>query len=224
MKFGKLLLALLVCVLPSLAHPAEYSVIRQSVYPVIVHASAGPRNATVVSSGSAVMIDRGYALTAAHVVPESSSQSMYIITGKQSVVAVPVKIDRAVDLALLSVNIPCPCAILATHQPARDDDVWAVGYPMFLTYDVQFVTTGTVQGMFQGNIVSTANTAPGGSGGGLFSKEKTGYRLAGISVAIATTPIGPRLFSIEAERNWMMFSVPVSTIRSFLTGTPEADR
>jgi S1-C subfamily serine protease len=223
MKLEKWLLMLLLA-LPSWSTAADYSGIRQTVYPVIVHAPSGVRHDVNVTSGSAVVLDKGYALTAAHVVPTSSRDEMIVITSKGSVKAVPVKIDRERDLALLSVDVSCPCAELAQKPIYVDDQVWDVGYPMYLTYDVQFVTIGTVQGWYRGNIVATSMSAPGGSGGGLFAKEGKKYKLVGISVAIATAPTGSHFFNGEQERNWMMFSVPITTIRSFLVGTPVANR
>lgn len=220
MKLAKLLLTLLIVALPSYAMTAEYTMLRPIVYPVMVHENSGARNTTVVSSGSAVMIDRGYALTAAHVVPPTAQEVMYLVSGRQSYIATPIKIDRDRDIALLAVQLPCPCAVISTHLPPLDDPLVAIGYPMYLNYQLEFVTLGNLQGWYEGNIVSTANTAPGGSGGGLFWKDGKNYRLVGITVAIATSPIGPHMLGIEQERTWIMFSVPSSTIVTFLNGTP----
>ena len=223
MKLSKLLLSLLLAIVPSYIQAADYTPLRSVVYPVMVHEAPGPRTtSTVVSSGSAVMIDKGYALTAAHVVPPTPQQVMYIVNGRQSFIATPVKIDRDRDLALLSVQLNCPCATLAVHPPKLDDPVIAIGYPMYLNYQLEFVTLGNLQGWYEGNLVSTASTAPGGSGGGLFWKDGTVYRLVGVTVAIATAPIGPHMLNIEQERSWIAFSVPSSTIHAFLNGTPVA--
>lgn len=220
MKLGKLLLTLVLTVLSSIGCAADYSSLRNVVYPVIVYTSPDPYHVnTIASSGSAVLIDNGYALTAAHVVPTTGSQSMYVVSNRQSFVATPIKVDREHDLALLAVNIQCPCAVLSAHIPKIDDKVVAIGYPMYLNYQIQFATVGYLQGWYDGHIIATADTAPGGSGGGLFWKDRNTYQLVGLTVAIATVPIGPRIFSIEQERTWMAFSVPSSVIHLFLKGT-----
>lgn len=204
---------------------ADFSNIRKYVYPVVI---GQPTNSVtvqaIISSGSAIIIAPGYAVTAAHVVPPTPREMMSIHHGGQLIRATPVKIDHDKDLALLAVNIDCPCAPVATRALELDDVVYSVGFPMYLMYGVQFVTTGTVQGAFRGNTVTTSLTAPGGSGGGVFAKENRDYKLVGIAVAIAATPVGPRVMNIEMEHNWITFSVTVSTLRQFLKGTSVALR
>lgn len=202
------------------AGAAEFSVIRSYVYPVVIgQSTSAPDIQAVVSSGSAIVIAPGYAITAAHVVPATARELMSIHIKGKLVRATPVKIDRERDLALLSLNIGCPCAPLGEKVPEIDDMVYSVGFPLYLMYGVQFVTSGTVQGVFQGDTVTTSITAPGGSGGGLFAKEGKEYKLVGLSVAIASTPLGPRLIQLEQEHNWISFSVTVNSIRAFLKGT-----
>jgi len=216
------MLTLGVCITAAsiIAAAADYSVIRSYVYPVVIGQSTSTSDVqAVISSGSAIMIVPGYAITAAHVVPTTSRELMSIHVQGKLIRATPVKIDRERDLALLAVNINCPCAPLGGRTPNIDDLVYSVGFPLYLMYGVQFVTLGTVQGAFQGNLVSTSNTAPGGSGGGLFAKEGNKYKLVGLSVAIASTPLGPRLINLEQEHNWISFSVTINSIKTFLNGT-----
>lgn len=190
---------------------------------MLVHSTNDSRPSTVTSSGSAVMIQPGYALTAAHVVPVSSLQSMYLIEDGKSIEATPVKIDRDRDIALLSLKLGCPCIPLATKAPAVDEQVYTIGYPMYLSYGVEFLTTGTVQGTAGGNLISTATTAPGGSGGAMFVRDGTTFKVGGITVAIATTTVGPTLLGYKNEYNWVAFSVPAPVVRAFLAGTPAAN-
>lgn len=200
---------------------APFSVIRQYVHPIVVtNPSAQSGLELVVSSGSGVVIAQGYMLTAAHVVPETSKESMVILINGRQLRAKPIKIDRGRDLALLSLSVNCPCAKIALTSPPQDEQVFSVGFPLYATYKVQLLSQGLVQGVVQDNIVTTTVTAPGGSGGGLFYETSTGYELVGITVAIASTALGPRVMNIEQEYNWLSFSVPVEVIRNFLRNTP----
>lgn len=204
-------------------HAAEYSSIRQYVYPVVVSTtgSTPSKNEIVIGSGSAVVIQAGYMLTAAHVIPATAADRVYIVRGDQYLRAIPIKIDRNADLALLSVAVTCPCASIAGPERIEiDTPIFSVGFPMYMMYGLQLLTQGHLQGGFMNNMVSTTVTAPGGSGGGLFTKLETQYKLIGITVAIASSPIGPRVMNMEQEHNWVSFSVPSATIRTFLRGTP----
>lgn len=215
------LILLLLSLLSLSAHGADYSVTRQYVRPAIIsQVTSQPGYETVTSSGSVVVIAPGYAITAAHVVPETQNNTIFIFDGIRLVKAKPIKIDRVRDLALIAVPIKCPCAPIAYEIPSIDDPVVAVGFPLYTTYRLQLATTGTIQGSHNDNIVTTSTTAPGGSGGGLFAKVGDEYQLIGVAVAIASAPIGPRVMGIQQEYNWLTFSVPVSTIRSFLRNTP----
>lgn len=215
MKF----LVSLVVLFASAASAADYTPTRQYVHPVIITTSYTLPH-RVVGSGSAVMVAPGYALTAAHVVPLTDEYKMVIQTNLRQVAAIPVKIDRTKDLALLAVDLKCPCAPKATKLPSIDEQVVNVGFPLYGIYRIQLATQGTIQGFYSNAVVTTAATAPGGSGGGLFAKEGDAYRLVGITVAIASAPVGPRMMSIEQEYNWLAFGVPIGTIRKFLHNTP----
>lgn len=204
---------------------AEYSSVRKYVYPIIVsQLSAQPGLEVVVSSGSGVSIANGYMVTAAHVVPDTPKESMYVLANGRQLKAKPIKIDRVRDLALLSVPVPCPCAPISIVTPPVDEQVYSVGFPLYSTYRVQLLSSGLIQGIVQDNIVSTTVTAPGGSGGGLFAKIGDEYQLVGVTVAIASASLGPRVMNLEQEYNWLSFSVPVEVIRSFLRNTPVIPR
>ena len=219
MNFKRLLVGLFLS-LPLLGHTADYSIIRQYVYPILVGAleesGAGSEKHSIISSGSAVMIQSGYALTVAHVVPVERRNVMFIIVNNQPLRAVPIKIDRDKDLALLSVSHKCPCATLTTKDVGIDDAVHSVGYPLYTVHGVQIISTGNVQGWSGDKLVTSTITAPGGSGGGVFTKEGDMYKLVGITVAIASSPLGPRILNIEQEQNWLSFSIPTNQIRTFL--------
>jgi S1-C subfamily serine protease len=224
--FGACMVKRLICailaVIPILGVAAEHSIVRQYVHPVIITQPSQSDSSlqTIIGSGSVVTVAPGYVLTAGHVVPGTSRDQMFVVYNRKRVRAIPVKIDRSRDLALLSVDIACPCAPLATTMPEIDDVVVATGFPLYMTYSLQLLSVGNVQGEYLGNIVTTSTTAPGGSGGGVFFKEKSVYELIGVTVAIGSNPLGPRLMQIEQEYNWLTFSVPVSSIKTFLRGTP----
>lgn len=204
----------------TLAASAEFSIIRSYVHPVLIGKDtsvSGVKN--ILSSGSGIAVAPGYVLTAAHVVPQAIGSTLYLKTDTLHTAKV-VKIDRERDLALLSTKVACPCTPIAKKVPSVDDEVYTVGFPLYLLYGTQVVTSGHVQGTYQGDTVSTTHTAPGGSGGGMYVKEDGEYRLAGIAIAIASTPIGPRALHLDQEQNWLMFSVPMPAIRDFLKGTP----
>lgn len=209
--------------MPLLSGAAEYSHLRNFVFPIMISSPSNANaagNELIVGSGSAVLIQAGYMLTAAHVVPASPTNKMFVVRNEKLVQATPVKIDRSVDLALLAVDAICPCATLAGPERIEiDSPVLTIGFPLYMAYGVQLISTGNIQGQFQSNIVSNSVTAPGGSGGGLFSKLDSQYKLIGITVAIASSPIGPRVMNLEQEHNWVSFSVPASAIRTFLKGT-----
>lgn len=216
----KHLVAVVLAIASFAVAPAEFSVIRSYVYPVVVgKETPNPEIKNIVSSGTGVVVAPGYVLTAAHVVPQSGAMT-YVRTPKAMHTAKVVKIDRNRDLALLSAKVDCPCSPIIKKMPVVDDLVYAVGYPLYLLYNTQIVTMGHIQGTFESDTVSTTHTAPGGSGGGLYSKEDGEYRLAGLAIAIASTPIGPRALHLDQEQNWLMFSVPAPTIREFLKDTP----
>lgn len=175
--------------------------------------------------GAGVVIKKGWLITAGHFFPDDDIlKSIDIITSQGIVSGTIIKVDKEVDLALLKANVSCPCAKLATHEPALDTHVFTIGYPYGPEINsIQIVTEGTFQGMHvyrEGRpvrIITTASIAMGSSGGGVFIKEHESYKLIAITVGIFETirPYGyPRL------EPWIALSVPFTTIKTFLKGTP----
>lgn len=157
----------------------DYSQPRATVYR-IYDASMGDK---ANSGGSGVMIAPRLMLTAAHVVEDR------ILTLTAGNLRAPVKVlrvDKDKDLALLLVAIGCPCAAPAIVEPEVDEKLITIGFPLTEGIRVQIATTGAHQGRQLGQFaVSTAQTAPGASGGGVFVWNGAQWRLAGISSAIA---------------------------------------
>ena len=97
----KIFVLVLGVMLSGLCQAADFSVIRQYAYPLIImNSNNSQRIATPVGSGTMIMIGDGYALTAGHVVPTSSNSTMVAIAGDKIVKAIPIKIDRVQDVAL----------------------------------------------------------------------------------------------------------------------------
>jgi len=199
----KRLLAACALLVSTLAFSADYSVIRRYSYPVaITLAPTGSplSDARMVGNGSAITIAPGYMISAAHVFSNKPTGAKFVaLLGPQKMSTVEViKTDPRFDLALLKVpGVDCPCVTLA-QSVEIDEQSWAVGFPRFMTVTTQFVTSGTIQGMWRGSndIVSTSNTGPGGSGGGLFVRRGTEFHLAGITRAIDSNRQGPEQLDI----------------------------
>lgn len=198
------------------SNAAEFSVVRQYVYPIVV--TTNKTNA-VFSTGSGVVIKEGYVVTAAHVSP-ALEQTAYVNQGGLKPARV-VKVDMLNDLALLAVDVKCPCApISVTSQVEIDATSYAVGFPLFLDYRLQILTPGLVQGLNNNNLITTTDTAPGGSGGGVFMKEKNTYKLIGMIKGVALLDIGPPVMKIGQLQTWFVISTRSTTIKTFLVGTP----
>lgn len=173
-------------------------------------------------SGSAVVIAPGYVLTAAHVMSHSGLDMFIRMSDTDVRYAKAIKIDKDVDLALLRASVECPCVSIASAMPSIDEPVVSVGFPYYLLYDTQFATEGRVQGYRGFQVISTATTAPGGSGGGLFVKEDGIWKVTGIVTNIASSPLEGLQGPGRQLHTWMQFSVGPKAIRSFLVGTPAA--
>jgi S1-C subfamily serine protease len=216
----KRLVAVVTMLFCGVASSAEFSVIRQYSKPVVVSKQILGRE-TPVGNGSAIVIAPSYMITAAHTVLKDPAMMLSVgVEGTQLAKLTVVKVDPVVDLALVSApEIKCPCATFASGIE-RDEQAWTVGFPKFGYYHTQFVTTGTMQGMLNGRIVATPNAAPGSSGGGIFVKRGAEYQFAGVVVAIGADSQGPIPLGITQETQWITFSVPASTVKAFLKGTP----
>lgn len=214
MKHFFVFLALLFAVFTS-PLAADFSVIRQYVYPIVVTTDGSQ---TIVSSGSGIVIRDGYMLTVAHVV-QKRDQTIFVNDAglKQARV---VKVDPINDLALLAVDVKCPCAQISASKRIEIDSVaYAVGFPLFLNFRLQVLTVGHVQGIRNGDLITTTVTAPGGSGGAIFTKEKTGYRLIGIIKGVAVIDIGPPIMPVEQLQGWFVVSTRSTAIQTFLQST-----
>lgn len=152
-------------------------------------------------SGSAVVIGPNLVLTAAHV----ADQRELFINGKRAKL---VKIDKEKDLALMEVDISCPCAPIGKDVNIGDS-VLAIGWPLGAT---EFATYGKVQGFDTFRVWTSTSIAPGNSGGGLFSFQWGSWKLVGITVEVAAFSDG----FIGIPINHMARSVPVQDILYFI--------
>lgn len=203
----------------------EVSVVRDYVSPVIVGEKAPGPNATTksIGSGSLIVISPSLAISALHVVQDEDDQTgvkreFVVLRNGRAIPTQVLKKSSDADIVLLKGDFQCPCADLGKIEPSVDEEVVAVGYPLYSMYKVQFLTKGNVQGMFtsSGLLVSTTTTAPGGSGGGLFNKQEGKYKLVGVVVAIGTLPSGTGILHTEQMQSWITFSVPLSSIYKLL--------
>lgn len=131
-------------------------------------------------NGSGVMIQPFLMLTAAHVVGDG----LNLTVGPNKLPAKLLYIDKDVDIALLHVAVDCPCAPLA-NPPEIGEKVLLVGFPIHEHIHLQIVTEGTVQGLWERKLMTTAPAAGGNSGGGVFVYQDGEWRLAGILIQVA---------------------------------------
>lgn len=212
----KYLVALLLTLCFGAAEGAEFSIVRQYSRVLLMVKSVDGKD-IVVGSGSTINISPNLAVTAAHNIPKDGSTTIYVSTGTHGTVAkaTVLKIDRSVDLALISSpGIECPCPSLA-EDTIVDETAWIVGFPKYTRYSTQFVTVGNIQGRWQDHIIATPSAAAGASGGGLFVKRGREFQLAGIVVGIG---VEPQAVGIQ-DIHWITMSIPGARIRSFLKGT-----
>ena len=187
----------------------SYDVPRSVVHRIDVFSPSG----VSLGHGSGVSIAPGLILTASHVVGGATAESPQTIIIKiDGYLAKVVSIDPKVDLALLSVNVSCPCIPLASESPLSDTPVVAVGYPLSFP---QTTTEGLWQSFLPENVaLSTTPIAFGNSGGGLFhwSWLHMRWELVGVPVGVAGVSLG--MFGIPVF-NYTM-SVPVERVLYFL--------
>lgn len=227
----RLLLASLLCslTLSVNAQPrSEFSVIRGYVSPIVVKKKAPGKDSPALrddGSGSLIVISPTLAISALHVIENEDDfgelkKEFFVMRHGKSIRAQVVKKSNEADIVLLRGNFQCPCVEIGKVDPVLDEEVFAVGYPLYSFYKVQFLTRGSIQGMFEssGLLVSTASTAPGGSGGGLFNKQDGKYKLVGVVVAIGSLPVGTGILKSEQYQTWITFSVPLSSINNLLSG------
>jgi serine protease Do len=179
-----------------------------------IPAQAALRDTVVSLDGcSAIVIEKNVVLTAAHCV--SAGEETAVTRDNVKYPAKVVKIDVEKDIAILASTIQCPCATLADKDPAVDEAVSIIGYPLSWQLDhLQIKTDGTYQGQrkIDGTeyAVTTASAMPGNSGGGLFDSKG---RLVGILVGSPgyMTPVG-----IPMPAPNLTLSVPLNVIKEFI--------
>lgn len=134
------------------------------------------------NNGSGVLIAKNILLTAAHVVshdrkPFPKNYVMY--EGKLILVKIAV-IDYGADLALLEVEIDCPCATVESVPLEVDRKIILLGYPVTEPKPMQILTEGAVQGYAEGQLFMVALASAGNSGGGVFYFKEGKWYLVGI--------------------------------------------
>lgn len=217
MNPGKLFVILLVCFVGKV-FAGQYSEIRSYVKPII----ATPLEGAGSMSGSGTVIAPGYILTVSHIIPEGSDKFNLFIGDRSIQYPIKLKvlkIDREVDLALLSGDFQCPCAPISRLPLELDQDIYSVGFPLYTKYQTQYVSTGIVEKLNEGSIVSSLTSAPGSSGGGIFVKNNGKFELASVAMSIGVYQRGP----IIQLQNWITFSPGPEFIRDFLSDTPVAN-
>ena len=178
-----------------------------------------PRLATHLiynSSGNAsgVMIAPGRMLTAKHVAVIHSDANPLYVRGK------PVKrviaTSKEADLALLEVDLDCPCVPVG-NLPDDDSDVLVVGFPVQDQAQMQVLTEGKVSGYnpMQNVLLTSAPAAPGNSGGGLFQRQYGKWKLVGILSSVSLIPIFGMFPNLISH---MSYSVDTLSIKGFLRG------
>ncbi len=174
-------------------------------------------------TGSGVMIADRRMLTAAHVASIDSEDSPLLVAGKRVKI---LKMDLEEDIALLDVDLPCPCVPIG-DVPAPDTLAYLVGYPAFGQVGNQVLTEGRIMGLTSivaseevnelsrhSRIISTTPAAPGNSGGGLFVVQNGKWVLAGILVSVSGTTIAGMFPALITH---LAHSVDTATILRFLS-------
>lgn len=205
----KKLLAALLFLFSVSALGADYSSIRNATYPVFVQDETGD----TIGSGSGVMIAPTIMLTAAHIVADSAPEQIKI--GIDNVSVVTVTLDTKLDLAVLRVQLGCPCVPVSKTIPAIDTKVVTIGYPLYpLMNGVQYATNGLIQGVVGHGLYISSPIMSGNSGGGIFVNfPHVGWRLVGVAQKIATVCM--TAFSCAAVSH-LAVAVDTKTIQDFL--------
>ncbi len=165
------------------------------------------------STGSAVLIAEDTWLSSAHLFTIRGSIEIHTRDGKQE--GRLIKIDSKNDLALVQAKASCPCATMAAASAVIDEEILAVGFPHGTIVGTQFATTGHSQGVDKGGqLIFSANVAPGMSGGGIFVFRNNRWELVAITKAILSIPVNR---STAIPVHWIAYSVPLPTIRTFLS-------
>ena len=164
---------------------AQIQVITKEARQVTVQAISG--DPTISISCSAVVVAPGKALTAAHC---SIITDMVLKRGDKLYPVISFTPDpTGRDLAFLEVNgLECPCAFRVSFPAEIDEPAIVVGYPHGIG---QVLTYGLIQGRFKNPftneeyLITTAQVAPGNSGGPLFVVRGNYPYLVGVIVVMA---------------------------------------
>lgn len=140
-------------------------------------------------SCTGVVTAPGVVLTAAHCTVHGDIK---ILRQGLSTPAAVTWVDYYFDIAELSANVSCPCMPLALEQPPVDSKIVHVGHQLSAYFGVPFVTEGRIMGQTSSiadditGIAATLPAAPGGSGGGIFSRHTGRWALIGLLSQTAT--------------------------------------
>ncbi len=191
---------------------------RDIVVPILVTDNNPPETRKIKATGSGVIIGPKYILTAAHVITEKGKPLIFRYTspGHEPVQLTVVKVDEERDLALLTGDIDCPCALFSAARPDIDQIVYSVGFPLFFSYELQILTIGNFQGTTHNYFATTNTNAPGSSGGAIFIKSHGSFKLIGIIDAIGLNTTN----GVKQLQTWITFSVTNDSILEFLKDTP----
>lgn len=128
-------------------------------------------------SCTASVIAPGRILTTAH-----CSQGAWVLKTKKGGIPLTLTAVGESDVAEFTGAVDCPCLPLATLPTSMDEPVVTLGYPLGndLGY-IQLMTAGSAQGLDRdGDLIYTAPTAPGNSGGPLLALRSGRYEIVGV--------------------------------------------
>jgi S1-C subfamily serine protease len=206
-----------------LAQAADAPIVEPSIADVF--SRSAPAIVQVVvdrAEGSGVSV-RGGILTNAHVVDGAGRITLYTSDSRTAEAHV-VKLDRDLDLALLSTDLPLPTLDLAPPQGDRiGDQALVVGFPLGLREHggAPILTTGHLSAIFDDNgrtlVQTDAAINPGNSGGALLDlkgqvigivsmvlrgnqAQNIGFAIgADTAVAFLASPASPRVNPVRAD-------------------------
>jgi formylglycine-generating enzyme required for sulfatase activity len=188
------------------SRPLKIGAILLLVFLLPRHASPqSPRRVT--GSGFVVGI-RGHILTCYHVV--AGAEEIQAIVGQTPYPATVVAADAANDLALIKANIPTvrPVAVANSTLTKRQEDVWAMGYPLGARLGSEVTTTkGTITAIrtreadrraFQ----IDAAISPGNSGGPLVNNRGEVVGVVNAKIVSEDSSVSNIGFAVPIHYTW----------------------